>query len=232
MIWQNRLNICLATFLVATLGCTRDMQENQSKIVFRTPPSPNVNAKALNTQSLPTGETFCYALAVSGGGLDSEFLQCHPDAPIFSGFIEPSSQVAMTVPKGQNRKVELFGYRAKVGETCLSVNQKNGRGLSKVDTGHLYAMGKQEGIDMTGDEVVVIIQMSFPGLTSHIGVTQPFPSSCFDGSSGPAPAEPAGGRLAGAYYTVYGGISSGAGDSESSGTYYSVIRGGIKNVTR
>lgn len=213
-------------------SCTKDKSASSSGSALRfvLPPHPNVSDKSLNTSLSSSTSNFCYFVNVLGPGLSQTPYTCAPTKGVASGFAAPSSMVEMTVPRGDARIVELFGYVARAGETCSGL----GSGLETVPVNRIFRMARAEGVDMNSDTTSVTLKMVFPGIKAHYGVQAGLASSCY-ASLQPIPVEAtdvSSPLLAGNRYKVIGKLGSGSSPKfkSSGGTYR--VNGGTVYVSQ
>ena len=93
---------------------------------------------------------------------------------IFKGFVtyEDGNEITLEVPRGLDRKIEMYFYSQDLSLTCPDV------GSSELDSDLLYNIGQVENVDMSESEVKVEIPVSYPGVTQNILATLSLPAIC------------------------------------------------------
>lgn len=169
------ISLVLAGASILTLiSCSRG-ENGQSRLEITLPPHPSINAKSTNLNAQASEAPYCYLVNIVGEGLTSTPSKCYPNAGVRSGFMPPLSTLTLDVPKGSQRRVELYGYIPKTNETCAS----SGLDLQSVPLNRLFRLGLNENVEMNADEVVVRIEVVYPGITQHVGVQTRQPAECY-----------------------------------------------------
>ncbi len=170
------------------LGCQRDKPGGSSTITIQVPRAANTANKTGGVgamSALPTDRKVCYGINVSGPGINGESgNSCSPPTSIRAGFVEPGSEVSVSVPKGSNRVVHLFAFLGEPGQT--SPCPEFASNLSPSQLVHTYKIGTATNIDISADQTVVEITADFPGLSNHIAAQLGLPATCTAGATPPA----------------------------------------------
>src|SRR5690606_27352661 len=114
--WRISLFIAASIF---SLGCQRQASQT-STITIRVPKAANMSRKSGGVGSmaaLPSDRKSCYAVSVTGPGITmSPSHICAPPTGLRAGFVEPGAMIEMQVPKGKDRKIELFAFLQSPGQ--------------------------------------------------------------------------------------------------------------------
>lgn len=155
-------------------GCTR-AGENLARMQIQMPPHPSVSAKSTNYTPQSDAFAFCYMVNITGDGIKPNKLSCYPDGGGRTSFLPPLANASLEVDRGANRRVELFGYVPRAGETCATV----GLDLQNVPLNRLFLLASQPNVAMNDPEVTVKLNVVFPGLANHVGVQSGVDPSCY-----------------------------------------------------
>lgn len=208
-------------------ACSRKA-DPQSSISFKLPPHPDVSAKGTNQAF--SGSKFCYFVNVTGSGITQTPNNCAPTDGVNTGFVEPLTQVELTVAQGSSRTVEVFGYLPPDGVSCSGA----GASLSSVPLNRLFLMGKKTGVTASGASTPVDIKIIFPGIRNHYGLQAGMASGCY--ANLPAIPDPMLGASSplqvGSVYRIISKVSSGAASPQTAaGSSYS-IQGSVTHVAQ
>lgn len=168
----NTLTVILACLWIG--GCTRST-DNLGEIEIKLPPHPSISEKSTNYFVQRTLPTFCYILNVTGSGISSEVPNCRPSLGTHTSFLEPLSTATVEVEKGSDRSIELFGYIARTGETCASIQGD----FKDVPLNRLYRLAGVKGVNIDRETVTVTLTVAFPGVPTHLGLQDSMESSCY-----------------------------------------------------
>lgn len=164
--------ILSASFVI---GCSRSVPESSfSSVSIQVPKGLN---KIGSLAAMPSNQKACYGVNVTGPGIpNSRGNTCSPNTGIIGGFAEPGAVLETSVPKGRDRKIELFAYLQPVGQNLPC--PKFGKSMSVSQTTNTFVVGTVYNVDMSGDVTVVEITADFPGLTNHIAQQQSLALNC------------------------------------------------------
>lgn len=177
--------VLIGFLLFSVSGCNRGDSAGSSRIRIQVPKSLSGFAKSGSVSAmevLPTGRKVCWGATIRGSGLSDLAAGdvCALKAGLTMGFVEAGGILEAAVPRGADRRVDLFAFIQPTGsnEPCPNFNVR----LPSFVLVNTYAMGFQDKIDMTGTETQVTIAASFPGLSSNIASTAAMPAACTSGN--------------------------------------------------
>ena len=180
---MERLLVLILISSFVTLGCQRDKAGGSSTITIQVPRALNTDNKTGGVGAmgaLPSDRKVCYGVNVSGPGITVQPANaCSPPPSIRAGFVEPGTEVSVSVPKGSGRVVELFAFLGEPGQTapCPAFSPS----LSPTQILRTYKIGTASNIDISAEVTVVEITADFPGLSNNIAQQLSLPASCTAG---------------------------------------------------
>ncbi len=133
--------------------------------------------------AMPANQKACYGVVVTGAGIPQPPANaCLPPLGLHAGFAEPGGTLELEVPRGSNRKIELYAYIQNVGQNipCPAFLI----GLAPAEITKTYLVGTANNIDMSAETTVVDIAASFPGVANHIASQLAMPAACTGGGGG------------------------------------------------
>lgn len=159
------------------MACDRSSNGSTAQLTLRIPDSKHLLQKANSATSLlPSNRKACFAVNVTGPGITmGEDNVCSFTSGIVSGFAESNSTIQLTVPKGANRKVEVFLY---LSENTEDACPKASAALVASQIRNVFLVGTANGVDTMNDQTQVEITVQFPGTNNHLAQTLGLPSSC------------------------------------------------------
>jgi hypothetical protein len=204
---SRRIGLLLG-LLAVQAGCQRG-PEGSSKLVIQAPSKVPALASSKSSQESsvssmglpPSGRKACYGVSVSASDIPSNSQSCGPDLGIVAGFVEAGGTVEVQVPRGSDRRIQLYLYLEGDGENtpCPAM----GRSFSSTLLPRLYLIGEASGVSLQNAVEDVTINASFPGLTMTIAKQLNLPSSCtVAGGTGSSPSRA---------LSSGGGVAAGAG---------------------
>lgn len=171
--------------MLSATGCNRGDSAGSSRIRIQVPKSLSGFAKSGSVTAmevLPTGRKVCWGATIRGTGLTDLAAGdiCALKAGLTMGFVEAGGILEAAVPRGTDRRVDLFAFIQPTGsnEPCPNFNVR----LPASILVNTYAMGFQDKIDMSGNETQVTIAASFPGISSNVATVSAMPSTCTSGN--------------------------------------------------
>lgn len=169
LIWLLLLGLSL-------LGCTRSIDPEKTVINLRMPSELRLAAKADIMAALPSGRKLCYAVNVTGPGIDNAGDQCGVSRGLMLGFVESGNSVAVEIKPGADRRIALYAYLMGHGETgtCPAIPPS----FKDLGVKNMFKVAESEAINISGDEMVVNLQATFPGMNQSFAHTMTLPESC------------------------------------------------------
>lgn len=173
--------LVMTIILSATLlACQRKVSGDLTTVSIQVPRAENHLQKtggvgAMST--MPNDRKACYGINVTGPGIiTQQGSSCSPVTGLLGGFVEPGSNVEVQVPKGTDRKIELYAFLEAPGENvpCPQLVPN----LSSSQLIHTYLIGTASAIDTSPDVVTVDITASFPGLSTNLAQQLSLPATC------------------------------------------------------
>ena len=153
------------------LGCQRQVEKTSSTITIQIPEKMSAMA------AMPANRKACYGVNVTALDLPtSPANACAPPTSLRGGFVAAGSSIEMAVPKGLNRKVELFAYLQGIGQNLPC--PLFGATLSATHLLNTYVVASATGVDMMNDVTVVELTADYPGDSNHIAQQFSLPASC------------------------------------------------------
>ncbi len=127
--------------------------------------------------ALPSDRKACYAVSVTGPGITmSPSHICAPPTGLRAGFVEPGAMIEMQVPKGKDRKIELFAFLQSPGQDLPCPVFAAIIPPSQLTS--IYKIGSAFPVDTSNDVTVVEITADFPGLSNHLAQQLSLPMAC------------------------------------------------------
>jgi len=161
-----------------TAGCKRSPVDGSSSVIrIQAPHSFGKGVNQSLSGGMPTDRKACYGVIVNGSGIAvATANSCSLTSGIVAGFAEPGAQLAVEVPKGPSRTIDLYAFLQDVGQDlpCSTFSAS----LSATQLLKTYKIGSATNINMFDNEVVVEITASFPGLSQNIAVQNSMSVSC------------------------------------------------------
>ncbi len=179
--------LLLSTLATFALGCQRTPDNESARIIIQVPEALNKteNTGAPNT-TMPTDRKICYGVNVTGPGIALQTPNtCSLASGLLAGFVEPGKTVEITVPRGENRSIELYAFLQSPGQNAPC--PQFAPSLSSNMVSRIYRVGSTSGVNLLKDTETVDITASFPGLANHIGQELGMPATCIATINPPQP---------------------------------------------
>ncbi len=172
-------SIVTVLFLLATLGCQRKPKVEVSSIIIQAPQS--LSTKGVGTfAALPAGRKACYGINVSAPDIAPTYVSCSPSMGIVAGYAASGGKLEAAVPRGANRKIDLYLYLLATGDNSpCPVMTKDLSGARLVDTYHVGTAN----VNLQKDVETVNIAAVFPGAATNLASQLSMPSSCTSAST-------------------------------------------------
>jgi hypothetical protein len=207
--------------VMTIVGCQRANERNASSVIIQVPESGQTATSSVGVLTLPTNRKACYGVSITAPDINSHSASCSPNTGIVSGFVESGGTLEASVPRGTNRKIELFLYLQPEGadNPCPAMGS-NMSGSNFLST---YLVGTASGINLQKDVESVTITASFPGLANNIAQQFNMPTSCLPSSDRKSSA-----NVSSAQGTIVGGGMRLVGKVGRAASTPTTIGGGIK----
>jgi hypothetical protein len=172
------LSVIAGTTLATFSGCTKK-KENTQTLTFNI---EKLASKVGALSTFPTGRVRCYGVNVSAPDIQYSVKgsACSPDLKIRSGFVGAGSELAVDVPRGDDRVVEVYAYLLPVGSTssCPVFD-----GTSNYQ--NVYLIGTSSKFKIDQSDVSVNVAVDYPGDSNTVANARSMDASCFTASSPP-----------------------------------------------
>ncbi|MGE3757591.1 MAG: hypothetical protein AB7H97_07540, partial [Pseudobdellovibrionaceae bacterium] len=134
-------------------------------------------------QSLTVERKKCYAISVSGIDIDqvTPASSCSPETGKLAGFVAGGEILSIDVPRGENRKFELYMLLQKEGDNSACPVMEPV--ISKSMLSQIYLVGKVEGITLAQAEETVNITLETVDETQNLAKQLNLPSNCLPSSA-------------------------------------------------
>lgn len=211
-------------------GCSRGIQRNSSTSIVLQVPGASQNGSSVGAlASLPANRKACFGLNITASDIGSQPQTCGPNTGIVAGFVEPGGTIEVSVPKGSNRKFDLYLFLEAEGENvpCPSMATAWGGGVAIAST---YLVGSIEGVELDDDVETLNIDATFPGTSTNLAQQLNLPSSCLPPPV-PIPTVPpssrfgvviANGMATGGGMKLIGRVGVGPGAITATGSVYTI----------
>lgn len=175
---RNTLSLLLILFsLVLNLGCSR--KESQvSQIHIKTPPSGSLFKNSLNQSKtlLPIDKyKVCYAVNVESQDIPSNNSTCGLTKGLLSSFVEEGGSLIINVPVGLKRNFSIISFvSSNLSENCPNWEQS----CTKGQECKMFKVGETLDVNVSGNEMVVNVDVMFPGFDKNVVSTSDSPLFC------------------------------------------------------
>jgi|FLYM01.1.fsa_nt_gi hypothetical protein len=170
---MGRLRITYFILSVFLLGCDRPINEGHSKITISAP--EKLASQSLS--SLPANRKACFGVNVTGPGITPQpGNSCSPTSGVLAGFVELGKVIEASVPKGINRKIELFVFLQAENQNLPCPKLLSS--LSATQLLNTYLVAKVENLEINAPTVSVDMTMQFPGEAQHLAAQLSLPATC------------------------------------------------------
>ncbi len=220
------VGLLLFTCAMMVAGCQRAKEQNVSSLVLQAP-DPLLAAKSSVSAmgAPPSGRKACYGLSITAPDLASQTSSCSPQTGIVAGFVEAGGTLEASVPKGTNRKIDLYLFLQAEGENnpCPVMSQN----LSGAGLRNTYLLGSVSGISILQEVETVTITANFPGLNAHLAQQLNLPATCLP-TSRPISSAPgfsvsaAQGTITGSGMKIIGRVGRATSGSSATATGYKI----------
>lgn len=175
---STSLVVSLVTFamLFVVSGCQREKVPGGASSIVIQAPSVQKASSVGSMSAIPTNRKACYGVSVTAPDISSQASECSPTTGIVGGFVESGGLLELTIPKGSDRKIDLYLYLMAEGESgaCPQMGQNlGGANLPKT-----YLIGSVGGVSLQNEVESVSITATFPGLNNHLAQQFTLPASC------------------------------------------------------
>jgi hypothetical protein len=201
--------VCAVLFVFAQLSCAKTASEKSAvTIQFPKPPSGSSSQK-LGGGSTPSWAEACFIANISGDGIPAQKSNnCEIETAIFAGSVAAGGALTLEVPRGENRKLEVFAYfRANSNDPCPTLTG----GFGSLDRTQVARIGTNPNFSTNANEVTVPVTVSLPTAGVDLLTQYSLPATCV-ASANPKPGSPnlsvGGGRLTSAAFVVQGRLNS------------------------
>lgn len=174
-LWKNLFFV----FIIFVAGCTRATKPNLSKLSIQTPRDAFSSEKgSLQTMgTFPSGRKACYAVNITAGDIPAvTSASCSFPMGLTAGFVEEGQTIQLEVPRGENRKIELYAFLYPTGDN--SSCPEFVKTLTPQQMASTYRVAVTGNVSMVEPEVTVEMQMDFPGVAQNISQQLGLPAGC------------------------------------------------------
>ena len=219
---QFGTSVVLGAMAISMVSCglVKPNAGDESTVSIRFPAVSSSNElrkpDSVGTLSAADFAKSCFIVNVTGSGITAGM---NPDAPVaagancdvikrgvFKGSVKPGDQIAVTVPYGTARKLEVFAYqRDAENDPCPAL----GADFGKLSKEKIIRVGLVETFDTTARDVVVPVELRMPASGVNIITQYGMSLACV------SPATPFGGRGS-------AGLTLGSGSLKSASNRYRV----------
>jgi hypothetical protein len=143
----------------------------------------SVRAPSQGTLSaIPAGRKACFGVSVSGPGISTAPADsCSPSTGILAGYVEAGKDIQVSVPKGEDRVVDLYLYLEASGanDPCPGMTAA----FAANALTQTYKIGSVSNVSLSGSDATVEIEASFPA-SDTMNITQQLsmPATCLGGT--------------------------------------------------
>ena len=205
--------------LMVSCGLVKPMSGEDATVRIRFPAVSTSNElrkpDSVGTLAAADFAKSCFIVNVTGSGITAGM---NPDAPVasgvncdikrgvFKGTVKPGDQIAITVPYGTARRLEVFAYqRDSETDACPAL----GPDFGKLSKEKIIRVGLVETFDTTARDVTVPVELRMPASNVNIITQYGMSLACV------SPTTPFGGRGS-------AGITLGSGSLKSASNRYRV----------
>lgn len=243
-----------ACFVVAALllgltlfvSCSRKNTAAKSSVLLRLPSGVAGSAKVGALATFPENRKICWAVNVTGPDIPMRSEPCFAPLGVYAGYVEPGSQISLSVSKGLNRRVDVFAYLLNAGDQSICPNLDST--LNSINLNEVYRVGSAF-TELTLDEQQVELGVAYPGESGSIQNIFGLPASCspvepnpinpitgdpqIPPSPSPAALSPsesvgaASGKMLGSLFQIHGQVSGVNGMQVLQGTHFLIKTGGL-----
>ena len=181
--FSSMITSCGLTLTLVT-GCA-SQKAGGPVLTLRFPTATTLRSAAHSKSDVSTlsfdWASVCYIVNVTGPGVsESKANACEIPTGVFKGSVPPGGSVELVVPRGANRRLEVFIYRRlATGDTCPALQN----GFGSTDRSRISRVAVVENILIDGDrQVDVDVKVPTPAdslisqysLAANCGPTTPF----------------------------------------------------------
>jgi hypothetical protein len=162
------------TLAVFNSACSRATSDESTIVNFKTPTMAALKlstAQSISKQritkaeALPTDRKICFAINVTGPGIETQPVKCLGSVGQVAGFTGENSELSLVLPRGNDRNFELLIFLADPDKSCptLTTDIINSSFLNRT-----FISGSAKNISLTKDSETVNILLNFPGLQNSM----------------------------------------------------------------
>ncbi|HAG90693.1 MAG TPA: hypothetical protein DCL41_02410 [Bdellovibrionales bacterium] len=178
-VWNLKFQWALA-FAVVLSACSRPVEERGANLVITMPKSLG----KVGSLALPANRKACFGVSVTGPGIEVPPADaCSPQMGRIGGFKALGESIELAVPKGLNRKIDLYVFLQAEGvnQECPQIGAR----LSASQLLNTYLVASKSNVEILANDVSVSINYSFPGVDNHLAAQMSLPSTCTDTTTTP-----------------------------------------------
>ena len=208
-----------STLLMVSCGLVKPNGGEDATVRIRFPAVATLNEvrkpDAVGTLAAADFAKSCFIVNVTGSGITPGMdpnapvaagVSCDIKRGVFKGSVKPGDQIAITVPYGTARRLEVFAYqRDAETDACPAL----GADFGKLSKEKIIRVGLVETFDTTARDVVVPVELRMPASNVNIITQYGMSLACV------SPATPFGGRGS-------AGLTLGSGTLKSASNRYRV----------
>ncbi|MES2962828.1 MAG: hypothetical protein V4760_02985 [Bdellovibrionota bacterium] len=149
-------------------------QEGPSRVVLQLPSVSTLNGSSKISRLSYIWANACFSVSVTGDSIEmSAPNQCSVPSGVFKGSVGPGGSLAIEVPRGSARKLEVFAFfrSNSVGE-CPSAST-----LAAFDPEKTVRVGETT-FDAMSSEVNVAVEVSLPNAGTNLISQYSLPATC------------------------------------------------------
>lgn len=166
----------LPVFLVVGCQVAQEHSEGlKSQLVIELPEPIYLNQLA--PQSLDG--SLCYLVNVRASDIKKTSSACFPELGVYTSLLSPGTEIELSIPSGEKREIELWGYHPQAGQTCDSlglIQLEQAPSILKSD--RFYLLGKTAPVDLTRAVETVSLDISVPNPANHYASTHQVSAAC------------------------------------------------------
>lgn len=177
--------------LLTTAACSQLIAPpSKSKVALRFPEARRLNSEKLSASATYDWSRVCFIVNVTAQDIPRATTgQCEVPLGIFVGTVPPGGEVAIEIPRGNGRKLEVFSYlRASAATACPALRG----GFGAIDRSKIVRVGQIGSFDTQTAEMSLTLMLQAPADGASVLSQYSMPATCATASA----ARPGSGRIA------------------------------------
>lgn len=184
------MKILILLFVAMLVSCTRTSKPEVSSLKFDFSKMNQKGSSLIPTSALPNEVEVCYGVNVTASDIPEKILKCAPKLGSFAGFVSEAEELAVEVPFGKDREVQLYAFLPKKGSSCARVSSVDGESDSALNPSAIYLVGKISNVVFDQPETKLSVPVSFPGIGHSIYSDLKMDTSCLQSTQDPPVIDP------------------------------------------